>query len=220
VSPRPARGRDTGVGGGDSRRGGARSAVAGRSSARRGGGSRACACGGGGIRGRTRLGGGPRRGGRLAACRMEGARGSGGAEAVDLVAAPAKGGVTPPCASGEGRACRRQTRPAGADLGRARWGRRGGGGWEKGGRLLGSPRPRPGQSRGRGTRPRRRAEEGARTVVDLSKAAKLHGDISRGARLGELRRWMGKRGGAGGAEAGGGWSWAGRRWLWGWEEKP
>lgn len=32
---------------------------------------------------------------------------------------------------GEGRARRRQTRPAGADLGRARWGRRGGGDWEK-----------------------------------------------------------------------------------------
>jgi hypothetical protein len=83
------------------------------------------------------------------------------------------------------------------DLGRAGWGarevatgRREAAGW--------GVRLRPGQSWGRGTRPRRRAEEGARTGAVLSKAAELHGDISRGARLGELRRWMGKRGGAGG----------------------
>jgi hypothetical protein len=180
-------------------RGGARPAVVGRASA----------CRGGGIHGRTRLGGGPRRGGRLVACRMEGARGSGGAEAADPVAAPVAaapvkgGGVAPPCANGEGRGGRGSgSRRMGAQ-------RR---------RRLGSPRPRPGRSRGRGTQLRCRAEEGAR--------------------LGELRRWMGKRGGAGGYWVEGPpregwmslpgrrrgsrwlWGWAGRRWLWGWEEKP
>jgi hypothetical protein len=50
--------------------------------------------------------------GAQGACHMEGARGSGGAEAVDraaapMAAAPAKGGVVaPPCASGEGRSGR------------------------------------------------------------------------------------------------------------------
>jgi hypothetical protein len=139
------------------------------------------------------------------------------------------GGVAPVLQrGGEGRARRRQTRSASADLGRAGWGHRGGGdcekeaaGWEVRARALsGAGEGGPGRTavRRRGGAATLRAEEGAR--------------------LGELRRWMGKRGGAGGCWVEGPpregwmslpgrrrgsrwlWGWAGRRWLWGWEEKP
>jgi hypothetical protein len=137
--------------------------------------------------------------------------------------------VAPPCASGEGRARRRQTRPAGADLSRARWGRRGGGGWEEAAgwevraRALGEAgEGGPGRAA-----VRRRGGASSRGGCSNRGGPQQGGGAqwtsSRGARLGELRRWMGKRGGAGGCwvegpPREGGMSLPGRRrgrWLWG-----